>query len=69
MTASQLDYAAVAARAGVVVSTLRRYASQGRMPAPDGRVGGSPWWWDTTITAWLAARPGARTGGGRPRKS
>lgn len=35
-------------------------------PAPDGNLGGKPWWRTSTIREWDAARPGKRTGAGRP---
>lgn len=52
-----------AALAGITPSTWRHYVAQGRAPAPDGRLGRTPWWRPGTITTWLATRPGqgART--------
>ena len=67
MTA-QWSYAEVAAHLGVTPATVRKYASTGRLPVPDGRVAASPWWSPDTIRAWQAQRPGRGVGGGRPRK-
>ncbi len=66
MTTPLWSYAEVAEHVGVTPATARKYASDGRLPPPDGRVGASPWWHPATITAWQATRPG-RTG--RPRKA
>jgi len=27
------------------------------LPEPDGRLGSTPWWWSTTIAAWLRSSP------------
>lgn len=64
----QWTYAEVAAHLRVSAATARKYASDGRLPAPDGRLGVTPWWWPATIRAWQKARPGRGVGGGRPRK-
>jgi hypothetical protein len=54
----------VAALTGLGVSTLRGYRARGAatMPAPDGTdvdAGHArPWWWESTITAWMAGRRG-----------
>ncbi|MFC9976370.1 helix-turn-helix domain-containing protein [Spirillospora sp. NPDC127200] len=37
--------------------SVQRYHSQGRMPAPDRRVGRSPAWRPQTIIAWAKTRP------------
>ncbi|MBA3293940.1 MAG: helix-turn-helix domain-containing protein [Geodermatophilaceae bacterium] len=57
--AAFLSYADVAALAGVSEATLRKYASQGRLPPPDVRVGRTPGWTEASIRRWLSARPGA----------
>lgn len=44
-------------------ATVRSYAARGQMPAPDGRVGRTPWWHPGTITTWRS--PG-RGKPGRP---
>ena len=58
-----LDNTEAASLAGVRPATWRKMVSDGQAPAPDGRIGASPWWHESTITAWLADRPGrgART--------
>lgn len=42
----------VAAYLGVGDSTVSAYRSRRQMPAPDGQVGRTPWWWEATIRAW-----------------
>lgn len=78
----QLDMAQVAALLGVGYATVKRYRAADRarfaFPDPDGVIGRSPWWWQSTITRWAAGRPGqgarpvkpAKKGAGtrRPRK-
>lgn len=66
MTAEQWTYVEVAQHLGVSQATARKYASDGRLPAPDGRLGVTPWWRPATIREWQAARPGRGAGGGRP---
>lgn len=34
------------------------YLARGRMPAPDGRLGRTPWWWAATIKAWRPREEG-----------
>jgi predicted DNA-binding transcriptional regulator AlpA len=63
-TPRQLDRAAVAALLGVKPATITQMRAAGRnFPEPDGVIGKSPWWWESTITAWQKTRPGrgART--------
>jgi hypothetical protein len=62
-----LDRAAVAARLGIDPDSVTRYVHRKQMPAPDGRAGQSPWWYETTIAEWEPTRPGQGAGGGRPR--
>lgn len=74
-----LDLAAIAKRQGWTLTTARtlhkratrrrrdQATRRGDLPPPDGHAGRSPWWYETTITAWERARPGRGTGGGRPR--
>lgn len=59
----RLTNADAAALAGVAPSTWRDYVARGYAPAPDGRLGRTPWWRPATITTWLETRPGqgART--------
>lgn len=68
MTVDQLDTAGVAAHLGLSVRTIQTYRDRGSLPTEDGRLGASPWWWQSTIDAWQVARPGRGAGGGRPRK-
>ena len=65
----QWDVAKVAEHLGLSVSSVRSYRARGRMPAEDGTIGNSPWWWEDTITEWEQERPGQGVGGGRPRRS
>jgi len=54
----QLGIAEVAKLAGVSVGSIRRYRTRpGAMPAPDGFISDSPWWWRSSIETWLAVRP------------
>jgi hypothetical protein len=61
----KLGNADAAARVGLKPATWRAYVARGQAPEPDGReeVSGTPWWWPTTLDAWMALRPGpgART--------
>ncbi len=52
-----------AALAGIAPGTWRDYVARGYAPTPDGRLGVTPWWWESTVRAWLESRPGqgART--------
>lgn len=52
----QWGVAEVAAHWNVQPVTVRSYLSRGQMPAPDGRIGTTPWWHPATITGWK--RPG-----------
>jgi predicted DNA-binding transcriptional regulator AlpA len=60
---AQLSSREAAALIGVAASTWRDYVADGRAPAPDGQIGSSNWWWQTTVEEWKATRPGrgART--------
>lgn len=74
-----LDLKAVAKICGVTTATVSNLLSdskpgrplEGRpFPAPDGRIGKSPWWRTERrdeIADWMANRPGRGAGGGRPR--
>lgn len=46
----------VAALAGVSAATVRAYLTRRQMPAPAGRVGGSPVWPRAVIERWLRTR-------------
>lgn len=63
-----LTTADVAAALGIKPASVRRYASAGILPPPDGRLGRTPWWRQETIAQWRRQRPGQGVGGGRPRK-
>lgn len=54
----QLTTAEVAARLGVKPSTVSGYHSRRLMPEPDGHLGRTVWWWESTIDAWNKDRPG-----------
>ncbi|WP_205814214.1 transcriptional regulator [Microbacterium sp. K24] len=47
----------------IAPATIRQYAAQGRMPAPDVRIGPNGGWSEETIVKWWTSRPGrgART--------
>lgn len=42
----------VAAHLGVKPRTVTAYLARKQMPTPDGRLGRTPWWWETTIRSW-----------------
>ena len=42
----------VAAHLGVKPKTVTAYLAREQMPAPDGRLGRTPWWWESTIRSW-----------------
>jgi hypothetical protein len=51
----------VAAYLGVATSTVRAYVTRGHLPAPDGRLGRTPWWRPETIRGFTRPGQGART--------
>ncbi|PZT71518.1 helix-turn-helix transcriptional regulator [Streptomyces sp. AC1-42T] len=56
------DYKRIAEETGLSVGTLRRYKKTGHMPAPDELPAPDrPRWYPTTITEWMASRPGRGT--------
>jgi hypothetical protein len=75
-----LTIAELAARLGRQPQTLHKYRSDSKpgrryaatpFPEPDKVTGHMPQWRESRlpeIRAWMAARPGMGTGGGRPRK-
>lgn len=54
-----LDIDSIAKLLGVTPKSVRGYVADGRAPEPNGRIGQSPWWFEATITEWLAKRPGS----------
>lgn len=70
-----LERSDVAAIVGVAPATITRYLNWSLpggqyaskpFPAPDGRVGGRPFWWTSSVPAirtWMADRPGRGTHG------
>ena len=64
----QLTAADVAEQLGISAASFRSYVHRGDGPQPDGHLGRTPWWSQTTIDTWKAARPGQGVGGGRPRR-
>ena len=64
----RLTTAEVAVLCGWQPRTVAQNVSRGRMPAPSGHFGRTPWWDRAVIVAWLEQRPGRGAGGGRPRK-
>lgn len=64
----QLLAPAAAKRAGMSSRAWRTYVQRGAAPAPDGHdeVSGTPWWWQTTVDAWLTQ---PRQPAHRPRKA
>lgn len=61
MTVEYMGPAEVAAYLGLAPGTVRGYASQGKMPEPDVRVGQISGWSKATIDAWERPGRGART--------
>jgi predicted DNA-binding transcriptional regulator AlpA len=51
---AMLTVADIAKRTGLAEVTIRAYAHRGQMPAPSGRLGRTPWWWESKLTTWLA---------------
>lgn len=63
-----LDYAGLAAKTGLALSTLRRYRSIGLLPEPDAMPAPDrPRWRESTIAQWMSQRPG-RGAPGRKRR-
>jgi len=52
----QLSIRDVAELAGISPVTVRQHNRNRTMPRPDGWFVGRPWWWRSTITAWLESR-------------
>lgn len=61
-----LDRAMFAAKLGIEPGSVTRYVNRREAPEPDGYVGLSPWWYEATVTKWIAERPG--TGNRRSRQ-
>jgi hypothetical protein len=60
-------------RANLTYGTLNTYLARSRQrlaeglalrpqdpPLPDGYTGSTPWWWPSTVDAYLAAQPGRK---------
>jgi MerR HTH family regulatory protein len=45
----------IATLLGVQPDTVRMWRKRGRLPEPDGRVSGMPYWFRATVLAWAAA--------------
>ncbi len=52
-----LDIPGVAEYASLSPATIRTMVRDGKMPSPDGKMGQSQWWWESTIDAWQQTRP------------
>lgn len=46
----------VASRANIAATTLKRRRAEGRVPEPDGWIGRTPVWRESTIDEWLQHR-------------
>lgn len=46
-----VDYGVLAEETGYGVASLRNLKNQGKLPVPDGTVGGHPWWYWESIRA------------------
>lgn len=65
----QLTSAEAARVAGIKPKTWTSYVSRSKdrapsrrlAPAPDGRLGRTPWWWESTVLWWMSRRPGSGT--------
>lgn len=65
----QLTSAEAARVAGIEPKTWTSYVSRSKdrdpsrrlVPAPNGRIGRTPWWWESTVLWWMAHRPGSGT--------
>lgn len=55
-----VDLHEFASMIGVTPDTLRTYRHDGRLPPPDGRLGGSDVWLPNTVRTWQANRPRPR---------
>lgn len=62
----QLTLPDIAQRAGVSIAAIRAHRLHGTMPEPDGQLGRTPWWWESTIDSWLPTR--RRPGKPQPRR-
>jgi hypothetical protein len=54
----KLTSAQAAARSGVLPNTWSGYVVRGQAPRPDGTADpyDLPWWWSSTVDAWITAR-------------
>lgn len=58
MSRRQIDRAEAARIAGIKPDTLTDYlkADPPKAPPPDGKIGNSPWWYESTIRRWAKGR-------------
>jgi len=55
---TKLRVVEAAARAGIAPSTWRAYVAREQAPAADGQYDArTPWWYESTVDAWMAERP------------
>ena len=43
----------ICAAAGISVNSLAKFRTRGTAPAPDGRLGRTPYWHRSTVERWL----------------
>lgn len=58
---AQWTVADVAAHLKIRPATVRAYVHRDLLPAPDGHLGATPWWWDDTITSLRRSGQGYRS--------
>lgn len=63
----QLTAADAAALAGMTAKNWHGYRNRGvpkgnPIPEADGHLGRTPWWWESTVRAWMDRRPGSPGG-------
>lgn len=51
-----VSFDGIAEITGLTRATVKNYHARGRLPEPEGHLGGVPWWWTTSIRAWDAER-------------
>lgn len=63
----QLSAREAAALAGMSLANWHGWRARGvprsnPVPAPDGKIGNSQWWWEATVRAWIERRTGSPVG-------